>query len=80
MFRPESVILCEPENPLSFADAFIDLYHHPEKRAQLVENAARDFEPFRWELMSERYNELLERLCDRHGSRQSLVVSQKISR
>jgi glycosyltransferase involved in cell wall biosynthesis len=80
MFRPESVVLCEPENPLSFATAFVDLYHHPEKCAQLVENAAKDFEPFRWELMSECYNELLERLCDRRRSTPSVSISQEISR
>ncbi|WP_287268316.1 glycosyltransferase [Thermogemmatispora sp.] len=80
MFRPESVVLCEPENPLSFAAAFVDLYHHPEKCAQLVENAAKDFEPFRWELMSECYNELLERLCDRRRSTPSVSISQEISR
>ncbi|WP_052888753.1 glycosyltransferase family 4 protein [Thermogemmatispora carboxidivorans] len=80
MFRPESVVLCEPENPLSLAAAIVDLYHHPEKRAQLVENAAKDFEPFRWELMSERYNELLERICDRRRSQRSVSLSQEISK
>ncbi|WP_322480738.1 glycosyltransferase family 4 protein [Thermogemmatispora sp.] len=78
MFRPESVMLCEPENPLSFAAAFVTLYHHPEKRAQLIENAAQDFEPFRWESMSERYNELLERLCGHPRSTAAVAISQQI--
>lgn len=59
MFRPESLILCEPDHPESFAAAILDLYQHPEKRRALVANAARDYQPYRWEVMAERYQELL---------------------
>jgi hypothetical protein len=38
MFRPESIVLCDPSRPESFAEAIIDLYQHPEKRAQMVAN------------------------------------------
>src|SRR5262249_15614676 len=30
MFRPDSVMLCDPSRPESFAEAIIDLYQHPE--------------------------------------------------
>jgi glycosyltransferase involved in cell wall biosynthesis len=65
MFRPESIVLCEPENPASFAEALVDLYLHPEKRARLAQNAAEDVAACRWELMARRYNDLLVSLCSR---------------
>lgn len=62
MFRHESIVLCDPSSPESFAEAIIDLYRHPEKRARMVANAAQDYEPYRWEIIAERYVQLLESL------------------
>ena len=62
MFRPESIALCEPASPESFAESIIDLYRNPEKRACMVANAAEDYEPYRWERMGELYVQLLESL------------------
>ena len=62
MFRSESIVLCDPSNPESFAEAMIDLYQHPEKRASLVANAAEDYMPYRWELETKRYQQLLAAL------------------
>jgi glycosyltransferase involved in cell wall biosynthesis len=59
MFRPESIVLCDSSNPESFAEAMIDLYQHPQKRASLVANAAEDYMPYRWELEAKRYQQLL---------------------
>jgi glycosyltransferase involved in cell wall biosynthesis len=39
MFRPTSMVLCEPSSVESFRDAIVDLYRHPQKRAQLVASA-----------------------------------------
>jgi glycosyltransferase involved in cell wall biosynthesis len=64
MFGPESVALCESGNVDAFADAIVDLYEHPEKRKQLVENAAHDYEPKRWEIMSRRYQDVLTALVE----------------
>ncbi len=63
MFRPESIYLCNPTKPESFAKAMIDLYQHPEKRAIMVKNATQDYVPYRWEIMAERYQHLLTCLC-----------------
>ena len=71
MFRPESLLLCEPSNEDSFAEAIIDLYQHPEKRLLLVTNADQDYMPYRWELMSERYQHLLASLA---GKEQPVVA------
>jgi glycosyltransferase involved in cell wall biosynthesis len=62
MFRPESIILCDPNKPEEFAAAILDLYYHPEKRAQLVENAAADYDTFAWEPQATRYQCLLASL------------------
>jgi glycosyltransferase involved in cell wall biosynthesis len=59
MFRPELIALYERSNPENFAEAIIDLYHHPEKRERMVAYAAEDYQPYRWELMSVRYQHLL---------------------
>lgn len=63
MFRPESIMLCDPSKPEDFAEALIDLYRHPDKRVRLVANAAEDYTFYRWELMAERYQKLLVSLC-----------------
>jgi glycosyltransferase involved in cell wall biosynthesis len=67
MFRPGSIRLCESSSVDSFAEAMIDLYRHPEKRAQLVAGAEQDYLKYRWELMAERYRNLLVSLV--RGSR-----------
>jgi glycosyltransferase involved in cell wall biosynthesis len=59
MFRPESIVLCEPEHPEGFAKAILDLYQHPEKRAEMILSAAEDYIPYEWETMSKRYCQLL---------------------
>jgi glycosyltransferase involved in cell wall biosynthesis len=63
MFRPESISLCDPEQPESFAQAMIDLYRNAEKRSNMIANAFEDYLPFRGEVMVERYQQLLLSLC-----------------
>ena len=70
MFRPESIVLCDPSQPESFAAAIIDLYQHPEKRARMVANAAADYMPYQWESMAKRYRQLLLNLCGRNQEEQ----------
>lgn len=65
MFRPDSIMLCNPEKPESFAEAMIDLYQHPEKRLRMIAHAAEDYTPYRWELMAECYQRLLVSLCEK---------------
>jgi glycosyltransferase involved in cell wall biosynthesis len=62
MFRSEGVVLCEPDNPDAFAEAIIDLYKHPEKRARMIQYAAEDYEAYRWEVMAKLYQQLLKTL------------------
>ncbi|SRR6266487_33808 len=65
MFRPQSIALCDCNKPEEFARAIIDLYQHPEKRAQMVADAAEDYRPFEWEVMAKRYQQLLLSLSRR---------------
>ncbi len=73
MFRPESVILCTPANVDSFAEAIVDLYQHPEKRERMVHEAAKDYMPYRWEVMAERYQRLLLTLAQKEDRQAELV-------
>jgi glycosyltransferase involved in cell wall biosynthesis len=68
MFRPSSVLLCEPSNADSFADAIVEVYRSPEKRAELAKNAEQDSMNYRWELMADRYCRLLAKLAASRGA------------
>ncbi len=72
MFRADSVIFCDPSSSEGFAEAIVDLYRHPEKRASMVAKAFEDYEPFRWELMAERYTHLLRSLSSRQAPKSRL--------
>ncbi len=63
MFRPESAMLCRPDDPEDFARAFVELYRQPEKRRAMVAHAAEDYEPYRWENEAQRYASLLSWLA-----------------
>jgi glycosyltransferase involved in cell wall biosynthesis len=69
MFRPGSIALCEPSSIDGFAEAIIDLYRHPQKRAQLVASAEQDNMKYRWELMAERYQQLIASLAAKNSRR-----------
>jgi glycosyltransferase involved in cell wall biosynthesis len=77
MFRPGSIALCDPASPESFAAAIIDLYQHPEKRAQMVVAASEDYEPYRWELVAERYVQLLADLSQKRVQKQRFIASEE---
>lgn len=62
LFRPESVALCDPSRPASFAEAMLDLYQSPTRRAALITSAAEDYLSYQWEKMAERYRALLRSL------------------
>jgi glycosyltransferase involved in cell wall biosynthesis len=65
MFRPESIMLCEPSQPEAFAAAILDLYWNLEKRAALAANAAEDYCAYRWESQAEHYQQVLASLARR---------------
>jgi glycosyltransferase involved in cell wall biosynthesis len=73
MFRPGAVLLCDPGNPESFAAAMVELYEHPELQQALVEQAAEEYAPYRWERVRSKYLEFLASLCQRSARRASAL-------
>jgi len=74
MFRPESVVLCEPSNVDSFAEAIVDLYEHLEQRTRLIANAEEDYAPYRWEMMAERYQQLIGYMAARDRKKSKRIT------
>lgn len=74
MFRPQSVRLCDVVSPECFAEAILDLYADPQKRAHMIVSASEDYEALRWEPMCKRYQELLASLS---GKLQQPVVAEE---
>jgi glycosyltransferase involved in cell wall biosynthesis len=72
MFRPGSIALCDPSQPESFAEAIIDLYSQTEKLTRMIADAAEDYQPYQWEIMANRYQQLLVSLCRKQEKEQSL--------
>lgn len=68
LFRPSSILLCEPSSVDSFADAIIELYRSPEKRSELARGAEQDNMNHRWEVMADRYRQLLASLAQNRDS------------
>jgi glycosyltransferase involved in cell wall biosynthesis len=68
MFRPESIRLCTPGDARGFAEAIVELAQDAALRERLVANAATDYTPYRWQMMSTRYQDLL-RALSRHSPR-----------
>jgi glycosyltransferase involved in cell wall biosynthesis len=75
MFRPDSVLLCDPESPESFADALVNLYEHPELQRTLIERAAEDYQPYRWEQVRAEYQEFLASLGRKTAQQTSAMTS-----
>lgn len=48
-FGDDSIRFFEPDDPADLADAIVDLYRHPEKRAALVEGAGRRYREYSWD-------------------------------
>lgn len=69
MFQPGSVLLCEPDSPESFADALVRLYENPELQRTMVERAAEDYTPYRWEQVRAEYQEFLASLGRKSAQR-----------
>jgi glycosyltransferase involved in cell wall biosynthesis len=65
MFRPGSLLLCDANNPKSFADAMVELSESRELQQTLIERAAEDYAPYRWEQVRAEYQALLATLSGR---------------
>lgn len=67
MFRRGSIVLCDPQNPQALADAMVEVCRRPDLRATMVEQAAQDYAPLRWDVVRQEYQELLARMARERG-------------
>lgn len=54
-----AVMYFEPNNPNDLARCIVELYHTPRRMNELVRNARTLYQSIRWEVMSERYCQLI---------------------
>jgi glycosyltransferase involved in cell wall biosynthesis len=62
LFDEQAVRFFEPNNVEDLARAIEELSQDPAKRQRLVEGALRAYQPYRWEVMRERYVGLVKNL------------------
>jgi glycosyltransferase involved in cell wall biosynthesis len=58
-FSDQSLAYFEPSDPADLARQMILLYRGPDLRARLSANAKREYAPLRWDLMKQRYLDLV---------------------
>jgi len=63
-FGEESLAFFEPNDPADLARQMVRMYRHAELRVQLVERAKREYAPIRWEVMKQRYLEMMRGLVE----------------
>ena len=63
-FGDDALRFFEPGDPESLAEGILDLYHHPEKRQSLAENAKRLYEQYKWDRQKEIYLSLYHELLN----------------
>jgi glycosyltransferase involved in cell wall biosynthesis len=61
-FNEDSLAFFEPNSSASLATQMVRMYQHPQLRAQFAKRAKHEYSPIRWEVMRQRYLELMVRL------------------
>lgn len=72
-FSEEALAFFEPENPADLAAKMDALYRGSDLRRSLAEHAYREFQPIRWEVMRDRYLELVAAMVRRSPPRDAPV-------
>ncbi len=62
-FSDQALAYFEPNNSSDLADQMLKMYRNPAHRAELAEQARKEFVPLRWEVMRDRYLKLIANLC-----------------
>ena len=62
-FSDKALAFFEPNNPEELARQMLAMYQNPARRAELAEEARKEFAPIRWEVMRDRYLKLMAELC-----------------
>lgn len=61
-FDDSSLRFFEPGDAESLADGILDLYHHPQKRRDLVVNSQSLYDQYRWEIQEHTYLSVYDKL------------------
>ncbi len=77
-FSEEALAYFEPHNISDLARQMVDLYREPSRRVQLAKRAIKEYRPIRWEVMKQRYLELLVDI--RGDSKRDCTQSQAYDR
>lgn len=67
-FSGEAVAYVEPGDPADLARQMVRVYRDPELRARLVAKARTEYAPICWDVMKQRYLQLIERLAGHESS------------
>lgn len=62
-FSDQALAFFEPNNADDLAKQMLKMYRNPSRRAELAEQARKEFLPIRWEVMRSRYLNLIGELC-----------------
>jgi glycosyltransferase involved in cell wall biosynthesis len=61
-FSEDALAFAEPGNVADLAEQMVRLYQDPGLRRTLAENAAREYTPIRWDIMKQRYLDIVGEL------------------
>jgi glycosyltransferase involved in cell wall biosynthesis len=68
-FSEDALAYFEPNNCTDMAGQMVRLYWDRALRARLAEKAKHEYAPMRWELMKQRYLDLIEQIAGSNGSK-----------
>ena len=77
-FSPESLAYFEPNSPQSLARQIVGVVHDLKLRESLAKNARKEYGPISWNVMKERYLELVARLCGEESPASSPIPTQTV--
>jgi glycosyltransferase involved in cell wall biosynthesis len=78
-FSGEALAYCEPENHVGLSKEMARMYNDPDLRSRLVAQAQREYVPIRWEVMKERYLELMAALASDNGDSSQTLMKKRFS-
>jgi glycosyltransferase involved in cell wall biosynthesis len=62
-FSESALAFCEPNSPPALAAQMVRLYRDRELRGRLVSRARQEYDPIRWEVMKQRYLDLVDEVA-----------------
>lgn len=73
-FSEDALAFCNPNDPEDLAKQMVRIYRDGNLRSQLATKALREYEPIRWDVMKERYLQLIERISGSAKVEQAIAI------